>query len=430
VSAEVEVEAESVVDLDETTPEPEGEPEPLDLDEVAAEAAAEERREAEAKYRVLTGEPVPEAEPEPDGSLPPVPPPPGEIDVHGVPVSSDKVWGAVVKRAANVFAAEYLDSARRPPPEPGSPYLTASELDALPPAEPLVTDVLVRDSYAVLAGRDGTFKSFVALDWSMHVATAREWLGRPVCPAPVLYSVGEGLRGMRARKLAWEARWDVRVPDDMITFRRRPVDLFGAGDEFEEMLVRAGHYGLIVLDTLQRHSGAADGNGSDMSTVVGNIKRLQRAMLDGAGTVLVVAHTGKTDRDVRGFSGIEDDADTVWHVTRDKGELRTTLRCEKQKDAAEPSPITVALHPVGDSLVVEAMTMAEAAEAAGSSEELFLTVMRDVFGPAGATMTEFGVAVGAEMSRSVAYRVRKELLDSRALTANKQGRMWAAEKED
>ncbi|HEU4754531.1 MAG TPA: bifunctional DNA primase/polymerase, partial [Armatimonadota bacterium] len=51
-------------------------------------------------------------------------------------------------------------------------------LDDLPPSIPLIPGVLNRESYAILSGRDGSMKTFVALDWALSLATGMPWLDK------------------------------------------------------------------------------------------------------------------------------------------------------------------------------------------------------------------------------------------------------------
>jgi hypothetical protein len=53
-------------------------------------------------------------------------------------------------------------------------YLSRAELGDLPRPAPLIEGVLNRHSYAILRGRDGTYKSFLALDWALSLATGRQ----------------------------------------------------------------------------------------------------------------------------------------------------------------------------------------------------------------------------------------------------------------
>ena len=70
--------------------------------------------------------------------------------------------------------------------------LTADELVKLPPPEPLVGDLLPLKSLAVLWGRWGSAKYFVALDWALCVSGGLPWQGQEVSKGAVLYIAAEG----------------------------------------------------------------------------------------------------------------------------------------------------------------------------------------------------------------------------------------------
>lgn len=236
-------------------------------------------------------------------------------------------------------------------------YLDRDELDNLAEPAPLIRGVLPRDSYGVLRGRDGTLKSFTALDWSLCLATGHPWQGRPVERAHVLYVAGEGVSGLRARIEAWERTWGREVEGDWFTVRRSALNLHRPGAALDHLLdvVQERGTGLVVIDTLRRVAGAADGNSSEMGTVVDNLDRIKRATLDG--TVLVIAHTDKGDHDTRGYSGVEDDADFVWHAKRDEQLL--TLTNAKMKDGIDGAVVQLVARPSHGSLVLQAAGAAD-----------------------------------------------------------------------
>lgn len=222
-------------------------------------------------------------------------------------------------------------------------YLGRDQLHSLPQSFPLIDGVLTEDTYAILRGRDHTFKSFVAMDWACSLATETPWLGRETQPdVRVLYMVGEGVADVESRIAAWEQAHGVKVDDEALTIRRGAIDFSRENSaELEDFFnrVSAGDYKLIVLDTLQRISGAVDENGSSMNLILRRFDQLRMRM--DQGTVLVIAHTDKGDNDTRGFSGIEDSADTVWHLKR-RGESTTAwLKNTKMKGAAHSTPIWV-----------------------------------------------------------------------------------------
>lgn len=255
-------------------------------------------------------------------------------------------------------------------------YLDGSDLDDLPQPRPLIAGVLERDTYAVLRGRDASFKSFVALDWALSLATGTPWLGRPTEVGRVLYIAGEGVHGIGKRKRAWEADHGRDVDPYAFVVRRAALNMHRPGPAFTDLLrrVEQGAFTLVVVDTLRRVAGAADGNGSDMAAVVDNLDRIKQATADG--TVLALAHTDKGDNDTRGYSGIEDDADTVWHAKRPDGDERFTLELTKQKDGPDGLTLDLQVEPAHDSLVIRS-AFALLSEKVGSSEQTILNVLAE-----------------------------------------------------
>ena len=81
--------------------------------------------------------------------------------------------------------------------------LKLDELRELPQPDTLVSGLLDLDSLAVLYGPPKAYKSFVALDWALSVATGSWWQGRRVEPCHVLYVAAEGVSGLWARVDAW-----------------------------------------------------------------------------------------------------------------------------------------------------------------------------------------------------------------------------------
>lgn len=118
--------------------------------------------------------------------------------------------------------------------------------------------------------------------------------------------------------------------------RREIPNLFTGGAAYDSLLKVVADIKprLIIIDTLQKASAGAEANSaSDMAIVHGRLAELKSAT-DG-GSVMVIAHTDKTDTTTRGSSAIEDDADFVLHVEgRDK--VRR-MSVEKMRDGA-PGP--------------------------------------------------------------------------------------------
>ena len=302
-------------------------------------------------------------------------------------------------------------------------YLTADQLDNLPAPESLIADVLTRHSYGILRGRDKSFKSFVALDWSLRLATGTPWQGKAVERTRVLYVAGEGAHGIGERKRAWETAHDIKADPDWFVVRRSAVNLYRAGDDYAHLLdyVERGEFGLVVFDTLRRMSGGAEGNGSDMGAVVDRMDEVKRHTTNGS--VLAVAHTDKGDNDTRGFSGIEDDADIVWSAKRENNTSELTLRCEKFKDGPDGHQFDLRTRTEGDSLVVES------ADAQGNlfsddrqTDQIVMVTMRELFANDGATVKD--IMTMTDLSQASVYRSRARLLESGRLRSNKAHRLF------
>lgn len=236
-----------------------------------------------------------------------------------------------------------------------SELLDRDALASLPAALPLIPGVLNRHTYALVTGRDGSYKTFLALSACLCIATGTPWHGRSVDRGRVLYLIGEGAYDFDARVTAWERDNGVKVPaGDFLVLPRVP-NLF-KGHELAVLLalIRAERYVLVVVDTLRRASTGADANSSDMAGVVDALEEIKRATDDGA--VLVLAHTDKGDRDARGFSGIEDDADTVWHLKKDEDTHTTVATAEKMRNGPGGARLTFEARQVADSVVLGLLT--------------------------------------------------------------------------
>lgn len=292
-------------------------------------------------------------------------------------------------------------------------FLTPKQLRDRPKPQPLIDRVLPRHCYAILRGRDQSFKSFIAIDWGLCLATGKPWQQHAAQQTRVLYIAGEGATGLTARIGAWEYGWQEQVPDDMFTIRQTALNLHQPGPAFDHLLehIRTGGYGLVIVDTLRRVSGAADGNSSEMGLVVDNLDLVKQATTDGS--VLVVAHTDKGDHDTRGYSGIEDDADVVWSVKRD--EMFLKLELTKMKDGPDGRVIDLEAQPMNGSLLLAGTTGPDD-ETSNESQELLLETLR-IMPPGGVSGPELRTTSG--LSKSTYYRALKALTDSQRVVTFK-----------
>lgn len=281
--------------------------------------------------------------------------------------------------------------------------LTRDQLGDLPAADPLIPGVLNRLTYTLLTGRDATYKTMLTLSWCLCLATGTAWHRRPVEAVPVLYLIGEGAYDFDARIDAWEQAAGVTVSPDRFLVLPRVPNLFKPAELAALLeLIRQGGFGLVVVDTLRRASTGADMNGSDMARVVDSLEAIKRATDDG--TVLVLAHTDKGDNDSRGFSGVEDDADTVWHCKREPGAAEVVVKNKKMRNGPDGASFTLNPRQVGSSIVLD--VVAEQGHSHGPADQRVSPTARRVLGVLrlsgyenGATAADLAATAGVSRQR-------------------------------
>src|SRR5260221_14709356 len=66
----------------------------------------------------------------------------------------------------------------------------------MPPMRWLIEGILPEGLLSIIFGEHGSFKSFLALDFALCIATGTAWNGHLLEPAPVVYVAGEGIGGL------------------------------------------------------------------------------------------------------------------------------------------------------------------------------------------------------------------------------------------
>lgn len=239
---------------------------------------------------------------------------------------------------------------------------TTAKLLQLPEPTWLIERLYPTGSLVVLYGPSGHYKSFLALDWSLHIATGQSWQGLQVQQGPVIYIAAEGRGGLAQRVDAWLSHYHVVNPP--IFFGLEPVDMLDDGPEELIDACREVVYdpeeepsdlypALIVIDTLARCFGGDENETADMARFVAGIDLLRQEL---HATVLVVHHVGKDwGRGERGSSVLRGAADTMIRASKQGSseEQKTILmKCSKQKDAVEFEDIELRLTSNGDKCII------------------------------------------------------------------------------
>ena len=208
----------------------------------------------------------------------------------------------------------------------------------------LVDDFLETGATGVLWGDPGTFKSFLAFDWGMHVAHGDSWRGHKVEQGPVWIIAGEGERGLRRRLAAWNKRHGYDLDDygAGVLMSAGAVNL--SDIENAAALVRQGRAAppkLIVIDTLSRNFEGDENAQGDVRNFLDNVTKVGQRL---GSTVLIVHHSKKDGENYRGSSVIKGNIDFEYELKRLSRRTDITLINHKMKDA-EPPP-NMAMHAV------------------------------------------------------------------------------------
>lgn len=199
----------------------------------------------------------------------------------------------------------------------------------------LLKDELERGVIALLVGQRGSYKSFKALDWACRVALQ----GQPV----YVISAEGGDFDRRAKAWVTTHAPDANLPLYVVERRLDLNSVEGIKMIRDDCLALGIHPVLFVLDTFSKLSGGLDENdNSQVRAFIGRLDNgLKRAETGFDATVLVVAHTGHSDKGrARGASALGADTDAEYIVRRqDNGKSTITVTRERFKSSPELPPL-------------------------------------------------------------------------------------------
>lgn len=214
------------------------------------------------------------------------------------------------------------------------------DLEAIPPPVWLIKGWFTRDSIGRMSGSPGSWKSFVALDVALHIASGTEWYGHRVKQGKVLYIAAEGVSGIKKRIQAWRvAHPDIVLPEENMIVLSGAV-YAARPEEWAELCAvnQEDQYIMIILDTQARITAGMDENdNSEMSLFV---RRMDVLRQQAGSFVLAVHHTGHDGKRGRGASSMWGALDTELFLDRDKEKNTAELKFLKSKDSSEDETLT------------------------------------------------------------------------------------------
>jgi len=282
----------------------------------------------------------------------------GNLDrLHTVAESGGKnrqndegVWVAKdPKEEFSAFAGKTFDA-----PVSVSKYLPLNEdeMTALPPPSWLLPGVLPADQLVMLYAPSKGWKTFLALDWGMCIASGNPKWGA-IEAAPVVYIAAEGATGIgKVRRPAWKLLHgvDQPVPFYVVTYMPHVAMEGQIAEMVSAIKQKCGKPKLLIVDTLARFMAGLDESGAkDAGITVEALEMLKRELNC---TVLCLHHTGKdANRGERGSSALRAGFDSGLEMIADKANGTAEVWARWHKDAdTQATPWYLKAEQVADSM--------------------------------------------------------------------------------
>lgn len=213
-----------------------------------------------------------------------------------------------------------------------------SEMDHEAPIEWLIPEFLQRRSTAMIAAKTQSYKSFIALDVALAVASGMPTFGaKPTRTGPVVYAALEGLRGIKGdRRKAWRQARGIAA-DRELPFFTMKAPLVGSSEEkhaFLDELLRQFPDGveLVVLETVAKMMLGMDENSSKDASI---FCAFCDELVEHLGCAVVAVHH-QSDKlgaaDYRGSSAFMAGVDQFFEVKADRSSTTVMVWQTKVKD--------------------------------------------------------------------------------------------------
>lgn len=235
----------------------------------------------------------------------------------------------------------------------GLRILSYAEMAAMPEPEWLVEGLIQKRSTGLMFGKSNSFKSFLAIDIGLSVATGHDWHGNAVFKGKVLFVATEGANGVgRQRVPAWLDHYGIGERD------RQGVHLYpqeiclDRTDDVSGLIASVSSLGLFALVVVDIFGGSMAGSEIEDKTARAWVHGVQRILRETGAAVLVVAHTGwQDDTRARMHTHFWGSFDSRMRVEGDKDALTSSLTIERHKDADSSGSWGFRLEKTGSSLV-------------------------------------------------------------------------------
>lgn len=259
--------------------------------------------------------------------------------------SSEDTFGSALDKLAPTLASPSPELKRRP----FRPW-TVEELASRPPPVQLLPDLMPNFGLSLLYGPPGSWKTWLALDWSCTLAA----LGTAVA-----YVAGEGASDIPRRVEAWKLAHGIEGPIPLFVMEQAPwASDDGQLIEFVKEL-REVRPALVVIDTFARSAVSLNENDArDMGTFVAAMDGVWRGT---GAAVLVIHHTGKDEgRGARGSNALFGAVECAVEASLDERTKIMRVRVVRQKSCRErEAPWLYEGKDVGAAMVLQELSAVE-----------------------------------------------------------------------
>ena len=288
-----------------------------------------------------------------------------EAGAYAVGTSQD-AFGVAVSRLVATNALEVKRSRFH--------FKDEAEVDDEPDPIWLVKDLISERSSVMMFGPSGSYKSFIALEICLAIATGQPTFGSETKKGLVFYGALEGKAHLKKARRAWRLVRGIEGKIENFFVGNAPmIGVPGEMQEFGDQIAKrcAGRKPtLIVIDTLSKSmAGLNENDAAD----AGKFIQFCDSLVDQFGcTVLAIHHTGKeTERGARGSSAFLAGFDTVLEVKAHKATKAVSVFVRKHKDAEEREhPWTFEGRLVGPSLTFQATTLEQHKLLVGETKDI------------------------------------------------------------
>lgn len=214
----------------------------------------------------------------------------------------------------------------------------------------IVKNLIPADATGILFGETGSYKSFIAIDLSLHIAHGLSWCGYKTTQGSVFFIAGEGGAGLYRRIEAWHQLHGLSPEASQFFVCPTPIALNEAQNSKEIMQLikeRAKSTGLprlIVIDTLSQNFSGLENDSSDIADYMRTLIDEIRVHFQNS-SILLIHHTGHVNKQrMRGAYSLKANADFVYLL--EGSNLSTVLKAQKMKDCEIPAPLLFRLEMV------------------------------------------------------------------------------------